>query len=65
MDLPFKIDGISTNFPGGISTLNRWQINEDVSIGLYAKHETELREIILSGKIDETMSERIVSSYNS
>ena len=60
VDLPFKIDEISRNFPRGISTVNRWRINEDVSIGLYAKHETELR-----GKIDETMPERIVSSYNS
>ena len=31
---PFKIDEISTNFPRGISTLNRWQIDEDVSIGM-------------------------------
>ena len=31
---PFKIDEISTNFPRGISTSNRWQIDEDVSIGL-------------------------------
>ena len=31
---PFKIDVISTNFPRGISTSNRWQIDEDVSIGL-------------------------------
>ena len=33
MDSPFKIDVISTNFPRGISTSNRWQIDEDVPIG--------------------------------
>ena len=30
---PIKIDEISTNFPRGISRLNRWQIDKDVSIG--------------------------------
>ena len=29
----FKIDEISTNFPREISMLNRWRIDEDVSIG--------------------------------
>ena len=33
VDSPFKIDVISTNFPRGISTLNRWRIDEDVPIG--------------------------------
>ena len=33
VDSAFKIDVISTNFPRGISTSNRWRINEDVSIG--------------------------------
>ena len=33
VDSPFKIDEISTNFPRGISTSNRWWIDEDVSIG--------------------------------
>ena len=33
-DSPFKIDVISTNFPRGILTSNRWQIDKDVSIGL-------------------------------
>ena len=33
VDWPFKIDVISTNFPQGISTSNRWRIDEDVSIG--------------------------------
>ena len=33
VDLPFKIDVISTKLPRGISTLNRWRMNEDVSIG--------------------------------
>ena len=34
VDSPFKIDEISTKFPRGISTSNRWRIDEDVSIGL-------------------------------
>ena len=34
MDLSFKIDEISTKFPRGISTSNRWKIDEDVSIGI-------------------------------
>ena len=34
VDSPFKIDVISTNFPRGISTSNRWRIDEDVPIGL-------------------------------
>ena len=33
MDLPFKIEEISTNFPRRVSMSNRWQINKDVSIG--------------------------------
>ena len=33
VDSPFKIDLISTNFPRGISTSNRWRINKDVYIG--------------------------------
>ena len=33
VDLPFKMDVISTNFPRGISTSNRWRIDEVVSIG--------------------------------
>ena len=33
VDSPFKIDEIPTNFPPGISTSNRWRIDEDVSIG--------------------------------
>ena len=33
VDSPFKIDVISTNFPRGISTSNRWRIDEDASIG--------------------------------
>ena len=32
VDSPFKIDVISTNFPRGISTSNRWRIEEDVSV---------------------------------
>ena len=34
VDSPFKIYVISTNIPRKISTLNRWRIDEDVSIGL-------------------------------
>ena len=34
VDSPFKIDVISTNFPCGISTSNRWRIDENVSIGM-------------------------------
>ena len=33
VDFPFKIDKISTNFLRGISTSNRWRIDEDMSIG--------------------------------
>ena len=33
MDSPFKIDVISTNFPRGTSTSNRWRVDEDASIG--------------------------------
>ena len=33
VDSPFKVDGISMNFPRGISTSNRWRIDENVSIG--------------------------------
>ena len=32
VDSSFKIYVISTNFPRGISTSNRWRIDEDVSI---------------------------------
>ena len=33
VDSPFKIDVISTNFPRGISTSNRWRIDKDVLTG--------------------------------
>ena len=36
VDSPFKIIVISTNFPRGISTSNRWRINEDVCIGVFS-----------------------------
>ena len=32
VDSPFKIDDILTNFSRGISTSNRWRIDEDGSI---------------------------------
>ena len=35
MDSPFKIDVSSTDFPRGISMLNRWEIDEGVSIGVF------------------------------
>ena len=37
VDSPFKIDIISAKFPRGISTSNRWRIDEDVSIGINFK----------------------------
>ena len=33
VDSPFKLDEILTNFPCGISTSNRWRIDENVPIG--------------------------------
>ena len=36
VDSPFKIKEISMNFQCGISTSNRWWIDEDVSIGYIA-----------------------------
>ena len=36
VDSPFKIDEISTNIPRGVMTSNRWQIHEDVYIGMVA-----------------------------
>ena len=43
VDSPFKIDVISTNFPRGVSTSNRWRIDEDVSIGLSLSISLNLR----------------------
>ena len=37
VDSPFKIDVISTNFSAGISTSNRWRMDEDVSIGRWLR----------------------------
>ena len=34
VDSYFEIDDISKNFLRGMSTLNRWRIDEDVPIGL-------------------------------
>ena len=45
VDSSFKIYVISTNFPRGISTSNRWQIDEDVSIGTIF---TALKQLIES-----------------
>ena len=50
MDSPFKIDEISTNFPCGISALNRWRIDKDVSIGKVSKCRSPLK--ILKKKVD-------------
>ena len=33
VESPFRIDVISTNFPRGISTSNRWRIDEAKSTG--------------------------------
>ena len=33
VDSPFKINVLSTNFPHGISTSNRWRMDEDVPMG--------------------------------
>ena len=35
VDSPFRSDVISMNFPRGISTSNRWRIDEDGPIGLF------------------------------
>ena len=34
-DSSFKIDVVSTNFPRGISTSNRWPIDQDLPIGCF------------------------------
>ena len=34
VDSPIKINEITTNFPRGMLTLNRWRIDKDVSIGM-------------------------------
>ena len=44
VDSPFKINEISTNFPRGISTSNRWRIDEAVSIGI-------IHSILLQAKL--------------
>ena len=41
VDSPFKIDVLSTNFPCGISTSNRWRIDEDVHWILTANNLTQ------------------------
>ena len=41
VDSLFRIDVILTNFPRGISTLNRFRIDEDVSIGFLVKVPAE------------------------
>ena len=48
VDSPFKIDGISTNVPRGISTSNRWRLDEDVPIGLsYAIQTIDTSHLVL------------------
>ena len=49
VDSPFKIDVISTNFPRGISTSNRWQIDEDGSIGIES-WKSQLFKVTNTGK---------------
>ena len=46
VDSPFKIDVISTNFPRGISTSNRWRIDEDVSIGQLQKQCVSIKKYL-------------------
>ena len=48
VDSLFKIDLISTNFPRGIWTSNRWRIDEDVSIGLYKFLSVTNRKLLVS-----------------
>ena len=56
VDSPFKINVISTNFPRGISTSNRWRINGDVSIGKLLfwfakdKHWVEIKYPVGTGR---------------
>ena len=47
VDSPFKIDVISTNFPRGILTWNRWRIDKDVSIGLALPENNLIQKFIL------------------
>ena len=47
---PFKIDEISTNFPRGISTSNRWRIDEDVSIGKFVVTKQLFRFLLTDSK---------------
>ena len=56
MDSPFKIDVISTNFPRGISTSNRWRIDEDVSIGKSDKKDDDSVQTLTPNTPKETPS---------
>ena len=51
VDSPYKIDVISTFFPRGISTSNRWRIDEDVPIGIIASLLLTLRYMLLTSTI--------------
>ena len=43
VDLPFRIDKISTNFSHGISKSNRWQTDEYMSTGLTIRKKIQTR----------------------
>ena len=43
VDLPFRIDEISTNFSHGISKLNRWRTDEYMSTGLTIRKKIQTR----------------------
>ena len=54
VDSPFKIDVVSTIFPRGISTSNRWRFDKDVSIQvmlIQSFHSFHLREHFQVSKI--------------
>ena len=50
MDSPFKTDETSTNFPRGISTSNRWRIDEDVSVGMLLQATLHEIDILICDK---------------
>ena len=55
VDSPFQIDVISTNFPRGILTSNRWRVDKGVSIGCTIRiiHNIFLMLIYDSNKHDK------------
>ena len=51
VNLRFKIDIISTNLSLGISTLNSWRIDKDVSIGLQREYLWSTVNMLTNRKI--------------